>query len=357
MGAFPEKRPQLTGDEVGLLNVVVRLEDGDGLARAALRPELPLHALLVAGDDSVSGVQDILGRAVVLFQIHHLGVWIVSLEVEDVADIGGAPGVDRLVRVAHDADVAVAAGKLPRQHVLGHVSVLELIDERVEVALLVLLAHGIVLPEERHRAHDQVVEIESVVLLQQPLVALVGAGDHLAEVVAHGGGIGSGGSELALGARDGGEHGPRGEPLRVHHQLLQHPAHERLLITVVVDGKAALDAGGAAVAPQDAGADGVEGAERDAFGHVAQEGDDTVAHLARRLIREGDGDDAIGVNVLMGDEVGDAVRDDARFAAARPGQDQQRALGVLDGILLGGIKVAQDLHGVPSAGSGEPLRA
>jgi hypothetical protein len=41
--------------------------------------------------------------------------------------------------------------------------------------------------------------------------------------------------------------------------------------------------------------------------------------------------------------VGDAVGDDPRFAAARSGEDQQRALGGLDREALLGIQLAEQL--------------
>ena len=40
-------------------------------------------------------------------------------KLQDVADVRAAPLVDRLVRVAHDADVAVLAGDAPRDRTRG----------------------------------------------------------------------------------------------------------------------------------------------------------------------------------------------------------------------------------------------
>ena len=52
--------------------------------------------------------QDRAGRAVVLLQHDDLEVGKVVLEVEDVPDVGRPPGIDRLVLVADDAQVAVS---------------------------------------------------------------------------------------------------------------------------------------------------------------------------------------------------------------------------------------------------------
>ena len=161
----------LARDEVGLLRLVVRLVHDDRLAGALVGPERLLLALLVAGDDGVRGVEDGLRRAVVLFEQDDARFGKVALEVEDVADVGGAPRVDRLVGVADDADVAVLAGEQPRELVLGDVRVLELVDQDVQEALLVLLAHVVVVAEQLDRLHDHVVEVEGVVLGKQILVA------------------------------------------------------------------------------------------------------------------------------------------------------------------------------------------
>jgi hypothetical protein len=54
------------------------------------------------------------GGAVVLFQPDHGGAGEILLEAQDVADLGAAPAIDRLVVVAHAADVAVPAGQQPQ---------------------------------------------------------------------------------------------------------------------------------------------------------------------------------------------------------------------------------------------------
>ena len=61
---------------------------------------------------------------------------------------------------------------------------------------------------------------------------------------------------------------------------------------------------------------------------------DPLAHFLRGLVREGDRHDLIGIRDLLGDEIRDAMRDDARLS--RPGscEDQQRAFGLSNSFLL-----------------------
>jgi hypothetical protein len=105
------------------------------------------------------------------------------LEIENVLQVGATPFVDRLIRVADDADVAVFGRQQPRQLVLRDVRVLELVDHDVQEALLVTLAHFRVVAEHRHDAQDQVVEVQGVALGEHLLVALVRPRDDLGEVI------------------------------------------------------------------------------------------------------------------------------------------------------------------------------
>ena len=181
-------------------------------------------------------------------------------------------------------------------------------------------------------AHDHVIEVERVVVLEQGLVAGVRPRHHLAEVIVHGGGEDGRGDEFALRARDSREDGARGELARIDAQLREDGAHQLLLVGGVEDGERALDADRSTIDAENARADGVERAESERLGGIAEEADNPIAQFPRGFVGERDGDDAIRVNVLLGDEVGDPVSDDARLAAAGPGQDEERSLDVLDGF-------------------------
>ncbi len=77
---------------------------------------------------------------------------------------------------------------------------------------------------------------------------------------------------------------------------------------------------------------------------AAHQLEDALAHLARCLVSEGDGQDAARVDSLVGNEVGDAVGDDARLAAAGPGQDEERSLRDFDRFSLSRIQPAEYVH-------------
>ena len=91
----------------------------------------------IVGNDRIGGVEDVLSRSVVLFQQDDLGVGVITLELDDVADVGAAKGVDALVRIANHAQIAMLLGEQLHEHVLGVIRVLVLVHEDVTEAVLV----------------------------------------------------------------------------------------------------------------------------------------------------------------------------------------------------------------------------
>ena len=154
-------------------------------------------------------------RAVVLLEADHLGVGVVALELEDVADVGAAPRVDRLVVVADHGEVAALAGQQVGDAVLGVVGVLVFVDhDEAERAPVVLEAVRVDL-EQVHRLHQQVVEVHGAHLHELLLVELVdvggGALKEAAGVLAKGGRV----VQAVLGVGDGARQGVGREALVV----------------------------------------------------------------------------------------------------------------------------------------------
>ena len=290
-------------------------------------------------------VQDGLRGAVVLLELHDLAVGIVRLEIEDVAQVGAPPGVDALVVVADHRQVAVLGCQVTAEQVLGAVGVLVLVDVDLLPAALVLRQHVRVLLEQEHGAHQEVVEVDRVVLAELALIGLVHLRRRLVVVVRRLPGGGRHIGELVLALSDPGQHAGRAEALLVQVQPAQDRLDQRHLVGPVVDGEAPGEADGGAVAPQDPGADGVEGADgRLARRLLADEPGDPLAHLAGRLVGEGDGHD-LPRFVARGDEVRDAVSEHPRLPAAGAGQDEERAGEVTDRLALWLVQASQDLLG------------
>ena len=126
---------EFVGDELGLIGLVVGVVADDFVARPLVAPQLLGLASDIAGNDGVGGVEDRLGRAIVLLEHHHGGVGERLLELEDVADVGTPEGIDGLVGITHDGDLTVLFGELEHKIVLDGVGVLIFVDEDVTEAM------------------------------------------------------------------------------------------------------------------------------------------------------------------------------------------------------------------------------
>ncbi len=93
------------------------------------------RAQLAAGDEPVGQVDHLWRAAVVLAQADDAGIGVSVREGGQVVAAGAGEGVDRLVRVADDAQVAPIAQPQPEQVLLEPVRVLVLVDAEPRVAL------------------------------------------------------------------------------------------------------------------------------------------------------------------------------------------------------------------------------
>jgi hypothetical protein len=117
---------------------------------------------------------------------------VVALEVEDVADVGPAPAVDRLVLVADDGDAVLAPRQQADQPVLHAVGVLELVDEHVIEAIGDLLGGRGAARDEPQRRQQEPPEVGGVGGREPLLVEPVGLADDVVEVVVRREGVGAG---------------------------------------------------------------------------------------------------------------------------------------------------------------------
>ena len=124
--------------------------------------ELLRLAVLVVRDNGVRCGEHIAHAAVVLLEFHRVAVGIILLELEDVADVGAAPGVNGLVVVAHDHDVFVLLRQKPRNRVLRMVRILIFVHHDVAEALLVGLEHVGMVLQQQVCIYEQVIEVEGV---------------------------------------------------------------------------------------------------------------------------------------------------------------------------------------------------
>ena len=248
-----------------------------------------------------------------------------------------AEPVHRLVGVADDAHVLVAAGEQQDDLVLRLVGVLVLVDEDVLEALAVVLEDVGVVAQQADGVDEQVVEVHRPGLVQPGLVLpehlgllaledVLGAGQRLVRA-----------AQLVLPEADDAVHAPRREALGVEAEVADHVAGEADGVGLVVDRELAGVAEAVGVGPQHPHAGRVERADPHRAGDRADEVGDAVAHLVGGLVGERDGQDPRRVHALV-DQVGDAVGQDPGLARAGPGDDEQRPAAVDDGVELVGVE-------------------
>ena len=318
-----------------------------------LRPALPRRpqgfalAPDVVRDHRRCRLQNVLGRAVVLFQSHDFRFRKVALKLQNVANVGPAPRVDRLILISHRAHVVPIARQQPHQFVLRTVRVLIFIDQKILESPVVIFAHRRHRLEQPHGFEQQIVEIHRIRFPQLLAVLLENMRDALGlrirrlQVdflwIKH----------VILGPGNPREHVARRQLLVVQPQAPHDALDHLLLIALVVDDEIfrepdrRLPRHGRRnpqsfnVAPQHTHAKRVE--RRNHWLGNAQPADkffNALHHLRRRLVGESHGKDRLRHHAHLLDQVSNAKRDDASLPAARPSQDQHRPVGSFDRLAL-----------------------
>ncbi|MCY1365652.1 hypothetical protein D9M69_525100 [compost metagenome] len=237
--------------------------------------------------------------------------------------------------------------RVAREHlqpcVLQAVGVLELVDQDVAEAPLVVLAHGLVVAQQLVAAQHQFAEVDHAFALALLFVQLVEL-DLLAVVVAAGLDV-AGAQAVFLGAGD--------EPLRllgrkalvVDVELLHQALDGRELVLRVEDLEGRGQVGQLPVRAQQAVAQAVEGADPHAAHVHRQHRGQPRHHFLGGLVGEGDGQDATGGHLPRLQQPGDAGGEHPRLAGAGTGKDERVARGQRDGSKLLGVEVVQQRRG------------
>ena len=332
----------LFAGDAGLFFAVPDAEHAHLLAGAEVGPERLAQPSLVVGDERRRGAQDVGRGAVVALQADHPGAGEIALEAQDVADLGAAPRIDRLVVVADAAQVPVRLRQEAQPQVLGHVGVLVLVDQDVaEPALVSREDLGVVL-KQREGVQKQVAEIGGVHGLQAFLVVAI-QGQHPATAGVRAFRVGDLVRRQAavLPALDDAEHGAGRQALLVDAVGLDELLDQPELVVLVEDGEIGRQPDGLGVGAQDARPQGMEGAHPPALHRPRQDGGDPVPHLARRPVGKRHRQHLAGPGQAADQDVGEAADQHPGLAGAGAGEHQHRSLRGLDGGPLGLIQAFQ----------------
>ncbi len=285
----------------------------------------------IVRDHPAGGAEDARGRTVVFFEPDHRGAGKIRLETQDVADLRAAPAVDRLVVVTDTAQIAPGLGQETQPQILRDVGVLVFVDQQVAEAPVVVGEDFGVAGQQRQIVQQEIAEIDGVDGLEPFLITPVEC--HRAAV----------GKTVGIGARklvgaeaailpaldDPQQHARRPAPL-VDVLGLQDLLQQANLVVGVEDGKARFEPGGLGVAAQDARGDRMKGAEPEAVGGAADHRLEALAHLARRLVGEGDRQQFGRKSAAGGEDMGQPRGQHPGLAGAGAGQHQDRAVDRFD---------------------------
>ncbi len=295
--------------------------------------------LFVVRDGGVRERQDLGRGAVVAGQPEGLRLGIALREAEDVLEGGAAERVDRLGVVADDGHVLLdlrhAVDDLP----LEAVRVLVFVDEDVVEGRAQLGRRRGDLVEELLPQKQQIVVVDGVGLTLALAIALEHRDDVGLELGEVGRVLGEHLSEGAAGVdREGVEieqHVALGETalerrdLAVRRRGLEHLAS----VLGIEDREVGRQPEARAEPPQQSVADGMERPAGQPPRVDGEEHLDPAEHLAGRLVREGQQQDARGVVARL-DQAGDAVDEGARLAGAGARNDQDRPAPGEDHVAL-----------------------
>ena len=340
----PEAR-DLIDHKARLIVPVEGLIEDNRLAGGVGGPQRLAVSVRVVLDDLPRGLQDGLGGAIVLFELHDGGIEIVLFEFQDVAHVGTTPPVDRLVIISHHADVAVLFREGADDEILRAVGILVFVDEDVLEAILILLFDVRRLAKQSHDLQQQVVKIQGVLLPQRALVSVKDARYDLLIPAVGPFRVGEVVDAFVFGPIDQGEDDGRREAALVQPQVFQALADHGPLVVLVEDQEVPPHAHAVAVPAEDPAADVVESTDPDRPRHRRPDQPvDALPHLVGRFVGEGHRQDAGRRNALVAQQVSHPVGQHPRLAATGTSQDQQRAAGVRDRFSLGRVQVLEQIH-------------
>src|SRR5476651_246946 len=88
-----------------------RLVIADQLTAWILGPQSLFFALEIVFDNAAGDIEDVLGRAIVLFEADNFRRWKMLFKLEDVLDVRAPPPVYRLIGVADNTDILLPLGQ------------------------------------------------------------------------------------------------------------------------------------------------------------------------------------------------------------------------------------------------------
>ena len=298
-------------------------------------------------DQTVSRLNDGLGRAVVLFQFEETRALKLALIVENIIDIGTTETIDTLRVITHGTNTLLLLTELHDDRHLNVIGILILIHQDIIEAGGIFVANILMFPEELIGKCQQIIEIHGIgllaalhvshenltnlrhlrtlVLLEDSRIAVISRSTH--QVVLRHRNLGMNGSRLIL--------------LIIQPHLLHYRLDQRARVTFVINGKVVVEADMLSLRSQDSEEDAVEGTHIEMLGEViSHQFSDTFLHLSCRLVGKGERHDAPGFHALA-QEISYLISKHTRFTRTCTGYHQRRSVNIFYRSTLRFVQVVQ----------------
>ncbi len=228
-------------DKIGLMLLIGQLANGNLITIVVVGTQPAIDPIAIETNDVVRHRHDTRGGPVIDLQVDPLRFVKRLLKVENVANVGLPPAIDRLIRIADHEKVLMPLGKRLYQHVLHAVGVLVLVDQNVVKALLIAFEQPRFGFEKPERQDEQIVEIDRVRFAKQSLVFRVGPRHDLVAEVRGGLPRFFRADHARLVRADARTDAPRRKLLRILTDVGDRLFDDRLLIRIVIDREVTQD--------------------------------------------------------------------------------------------------------------------
>ena len=317
------------------------------LALRILAEHILRNLVAVMLDQTVSRLNDGLGRAVVLFQFEETRALKLALIVENIIDIGTTETIDTLRVITHGTNTLLLLTELHDDRHLNVVGILILIHQDIIEAGGIFVANILMLPEELIGKRQQIIEIHGIgllaalhvshenltnlrhlrtlVLLEDSRIALISRSTH----------------QVVLRHRNLGMNGSRFILLIIQPHLLHYRLDQRARVTFVINGKVVVEADMLSLRSQDSGEDAVEGTHIEMLGEIiSHQFSDTFLHLSCCLVGKGERHDTPGFHALA-QEISYLISKHTRFTRTCTGYHQRRSVNIFYRSTLRFVQVVQ----------------
>ena len=140
------------------------------------RPKRLTQPILIAGYHARRSRQNMRGRAIVLFQTHHFGPREILFKPQDIADLGPAPAIDRLIIITHTTDILVLGRQQAQPQILRDIGVLIFVHKDEPEPTLVLFQDIRMGLKNHHHMQQQIAKIHRVQGFQAVLILFINLG-------------------------------------------------------------------------------------------------------------------------------------------------------------------------------------